>query len=279
MNRRIRSSVFTLAIVGALSLGMGGLALAQQAHASDAGHVHGHKAGLLGEALKLDSLTVDQRAAISDLVNQRHAASAPVRQADAQFLTALAQEVEQATIDRTSLSATLSAEDSAAVAQSAAEKDAINRLHALLTPAQRNQLVDLVEAGHPRGAHQGTSEHGAEHHGRGWGGGGGGTGAGSLGLTAEQRSQIAANLRAEWQANTAGAGRDAGRGAGPGAGHRQALEAFRGDSFDASSLVHVERRGERTERLAEAMVPVLTPAQRGVFAQHLRDRAARESRG
>ena len=59
---------------------------------------------------------------------------------------------------------------------------------------------------------------------------------------------------------------------------RQALEAFRGDSFDASALARVEHRGERVEKIAQAMVPVLTPAQRATLARGLRAHAARESR-
>ena len=59
---------------------------------------------------------------------------------------------------------------------------------------------------------------------------------------------------------------------------KQALESFRGDSFDASALVRVRAPGERTVRIAEEKVPQMTQEQRTQFAEHLRARAARESK-
>jgi hypothetical protein len=55
------------------------------------------------------------------------------------------------------------------------------------------------------------------------------------------------------------------------------LQAFRGDSFDATAFVRAHDRGERIEKLAAAAVPVLTPAQRATLADQLRRRAAHES--
>lgn len=254
MKRWIRRVVMSVSITSAVALAAGGVALA---HDAEARHGHGQQAGLLGQALQLDSLTPEQRTAIGQLVDRRRAASVPVRAADAQVLTALAQQVEQASVDRQSLGPVLVAEDKAADAQSAVERDAINRLHSLLTPAQRGQLVDRIEAEHAR------KDAGEERRHPAWGG--------KLGLTAEQKSQIAANLGERQRASGAKAGHDGER--------HQALESFRGDSFDPSALVHVEHRGERAEKLAEAMVPVLTPAQRGQFANRLRARAAHESHG
>jgi hypothetical protein len=59
---------------------------------------------------------------------------------------------------------------------------------------------------------------------------------------------------------------------------KQALESFRGDSFDASALVRVRVPGERTVRIAEEKVPKMTQEQRVHFAEHLRAHAARESK-
>ena len=59
---------------------------------------------------------------------------------------------------------------------------------------------------------------------------------------------------------------------------RQALESFRGDSFDASALVRVHVPGERTIRIAEEKVQQMTQEQRAQFAEHLRARAAHESK-
>jgi Spy/CpxP family protein refolding chaperone len=264
MKRWIRKTVMSASMAGALALLVGGIAIAQQAPAQDAKHHHGHRAGLVGEALKVDSLTPEQRAGVQELAVERRSARTPVRQADARVLSQLAQEVEQASIDAQALAPSLSAESTAAVAESAAEKDTLNRLHALLTPAQRNQLVDRVENEFAK-AHQGPR---AGHRGgEGWGH--------KLGLTPEQKSQIAANLRAERNGG-APDGQDSAPRADQRGKIRDALEAFRGDSFDPGALVHVEHGGERAEMLARAMVPVLTPAQRKALAESFRKRAARE---
>ena len=59
---------------------------------------------------------------------------------------------------------------------------------------------------------------------------------------------------------------------------KQALESFRGDSFDASALVRVHVPGARAVRIAEEKVPQMTQEQRAQFAEHLRARAAHESK-
>ncbi len=258
MNRWIRRAVMSASFASAVALG--GVALAQPSDAAapqQSGHRHPHRDGLLREALGLDTLSPAQRSSIEALIQQRRDAAAPVRSADAQVLTMLAQQVEQASIDRQALAPALSAEQSAAVAENAVDRDALNKLHALLTPAQRSELVDRLEARTAQWRHGDGGRPGArrELHER----------MAKLSLTPEQKAQIAANLRAE---RTPGQGAHRGE-------RREALEAFRGDSFDAGTLAHVERRGERAEKLAQAMVPVLTPAQRATLAGELRARAAR----
>jgi Spy/CpxP family protein refolding chaperone len=268
MNIWIRRVVTCTSVAGALALLPSAIAFANQDPASSAGesmkHGHFQRGGLLGESLTLDSLTAEQRSAIEQLVQQRRAAGVPAREADARVLVQLAQQVEQASIDAQALAPNLAAEGSAAAAQSAVERDTLNRLHALLTPAQRNQLVDRVEAEHkPTARAEGKDKEGQEHHPR-WGL--------KLGLTAQQKAQIHTNLQAERGANAGDGDEHAER-----AMRHAALEAFRGDSFDASALVHVERRGEHAEKLARAMVPVLSPAQRATLANQLRARAAHET--
>jgi Spy/CpxP family protein refolding chaperone len=275
MNRHLCKAVtFASLFVGSFAL-VPGIALAQQAPAAqpEDGHAHPHEhprahhEGLLGAALRLDSLSAEQRAAIEQLAQQRKAAAVPVRQADAQVLTTLARQVEQASIDPQALAPALAVEQSAAEQQRAVERDTLARLHAILTPAQRGELVDRIEA-RLHAMHQRTQPRG----GAAWhrGGGGGGEGA-RLGLSADQKAQIRANLEAERQARRAG-------GPTARAERKQALESFRGDSFDPGALVRLESRGDRATKLARAMVPVLTPAQRATLADHLRARAARESR-
>ncbi len=261
MNRWIRNALLTSSLVGALALVPGALAFASDGgHADGAAHRHhSGRSGLLGAALKIDSLSADQKTAIEKLVQDRRTAGAPVRIADAQVLTVLAQQVERAAIEPQGLAASLAAEQSAANAEAAVDRDTLNQLHGVLNATQRGQLIDgLAQA------------HGAGHDG---GKGGHGEGAGghwlgrALDLSPGQESQIRASL-------------EAGRGeasAGSHGEHGAMLQAFRGDSFDAGPFVKAHNRGEGAEKLAAAAVPVLTPAQRATFADQLRRRAAHES--
>jgi Spy/CpxP family protein refolding chaperone len=277
MNRWIRSAVVSASMASALTLFPFGVASAQQPSTSQPTHDQGrhgfgpHHPRLLGEALKLDSLTTDQRTSIEALVHERRAATVPVRAADGQVLTVLAQQVEQAAIDGKALAPALGAEENAATAASAVERDALDRLHGLLTPAQRGEVVDrlFADRGSRHGHEPDSGAPGAQHdheHVR-------EPALAGLGLSADQKAQIAANLRAGAASRMdGGLRRERGE-------RRRALEAFRGDSFDASGVARVEKRGERAERLAEATVPVLNPAQRALLASALRKQAARESHG
>jgi Spy/CpxP family protein refolding chaperone len=271
MNRWITRIVTVVSLAGgAALLAPAGIAYAQQAATSPhEGHRMGHRMGLVGAALKLDSLTPAQRTAIEQLVQARRTAEVPVRQADAQVLTVLAGQVEQAAINRAALAPSVTARESAAAAALNVDLDTVQKLHDLLNPAQRGQLVDGIEA-HVQGlADGGKGEHG--HDGR------LGMIAKKLGLTDQQKAQIASNFRAERQADGATGQHPDVRGAG-----KAWLEAFRGDSFNASAAAPngtemMDRRANKMEDLLTAAVPVLTPAQRAELASHLRARAAHES--
>jgi Spy/CpxP family protein refolding chaperone len=217
-------------------------------------HHRGHKGGLLKAALKLDSLTPVQRTQIEQLVAQERTARAPVRQADAQVLTVLAQQVEQAKVDDAALVPSLTAKRSAVMAEKQVDRAALAQLHSILTPAQRGELVDRIEA---RAAVARPKLEGQRP-----------AGFNKLGLSDQQKEQVRANLQAE-----------GGRARNPGARGQMkaALESFRGDSFDPGVLARVGG-GAREERMAKALIPVLTPNQRATFAAHLRERAAKESR-
>lgn len=276
MNRWIARIVTLASLTGAVALVPAGVAYAQQASGTDAsqprGH-HGHRMGLIGDALKLDSLTAAQRSSIEQLVQTRRTAEVPVRQADAQLLTVLAQQVDQAAINRQALAPTVSARESAALSAHTVDLDTAQKLHDLLTPAQRGQLIDAIEA-HAQ-AHAG---HGADG-GPGHGGRGGHLReiAKKLGLSDQQKQQIASNLKAEHTGSGDAGPRPDFRAAG-----RAYLEAFRGDTFNASTAAPnaqpmMDRRADRMEDLLVAALPVLSPAQRAELSSHLRARAAHES--
>jgi Spy/CpxP family protein refolding chaperone len=267
MNRQIARIVTLTLLSSAAALVPAGVAFAQQA-TTDAGSRewhHGQRPGLLGAALHLDSLTPAQRTSIEQLEQVQRTAETPVRQADAQVLTVLAQQVEQASINRSALAPTLSARESAAVIARTADLDTVQKLHDLLTPSQRGQLVDAAEARQAEGTgrHQGRGRLGEI--------------AEKLGLTDQQKAQILANLRAEHPASAEAGTRPNFHGAG-----KAWLESFRGDTFSATAAGpnlprQIERRANHMENLLAAAVPVLSPAQRAQLASHLRSRAARES--
>jgi len=273
LGRNLTGMVALAAMAGALTLGAGGIALAQQASAPQGDAApqhpwhHGHHEGILGRALTLSSLTAEQRTAIERLVQTRRAAEAPVKQADAKLLTALATQVEQASVNRQALAPDLQVRDGAATAARAVDRETLQQLHDLLTPAQRGELVDAMETG-DAGEHGHRGHEQLAHIEQ------------RLGLTEQQEAQVAANLRAE-RAEHQAAG-DGGRHGGPGAGKQAWLESFRTDSFNATAggggQHGAGHRGEHMEHLMQAMVPVLTPAQRAQLAAHLRQRAAHESR-
>jgi Spy/CpxP family protein refolding chaperone len=267
MNRWMQKTVLVASVAGVLAALPAAVAYAHEGNGASGEHArrgHGREGGLVHAALKLDSLSADQRASIEQLVQAERAARVPVRQADAQVLTTLAGQVQGGGVDAQALAPSLATEQSAADAEAAAERDALAKLHAILTPAQRAELADRIAS---------RASHGKEHaQARGDAGAGERRGARfgrDLDLTAEQRAQIRAALGA-------GAPRADG-GAGERGEHAKMLEAFRGDSFDPAAFVVAHNRGQRTEKLAAAMVPVLTPAQRDAFANHLRQRAAKES--
>ena len=82
MNRWIAKVVTFASLAGAVALVPAGIAYAQQGAATDGGEGHGHhghRMGLVGAALKLDSLTPAQRTAIDQLAQTRKAAEVPVK--------------------------------------------------------------------------------------------------------------------------------------------------------------------------------------------------------
>jgi Spy/CpxP family protein refolding chaperone len=260
MKLSLRKSVVFGSLAGALALVTASVALADAAGGGTRGHSKhhgGHREGLLGAALRLESLTPEQRSSIEALIQERRSASVPVRQAEARVLTELAQQVERANLDANALSPSLSAERSAAAAYGTIDKDLLARLHAVLTPSQRGALVDELvahRAADTRDARRAPAERREG-------------GEARLALTKDQKDAIRANLSATREPASEVREHHAER--------RAALESFRGESFDPSALVGVQVRGERAERLAQAMVPVLTPAQRASLAGELRGRAAR----
>ncbi len=225
-------------------------------------HHKGHKAGLVGAALKLDSITPEQRTQIEGLVQARKVAQVPAlrqgRRAGADGAGAAG--AESGKSDPQALGPSLAVERTAAAGAARVDQATFVQLHSILTPAQRAQLVDRMEARTAKFAErkgEGVREHKAKGEG----------GFGRLGLTQEQKAQIHANLEASRPERPV---------RGEKGGMKAALESFRGDSFSAPSMERAQNKGMREVRVTTAMIPVLTPNQRATVAAHLR--AARDAR-
>lgn len=274
MNRWITRVVSVASATSLMAIASASVAFADEgAEAREAPHHgagHSHRRGLVAQALRLESLSPDQRAAIEQLASAERAATLPLRQADAVVLTQLAQEVERGAIDRGALSGAAGRASAAAAAQ-AAIRSADAKLHDALTAEQRAELVTQIEA--HAAALRGHAGEGGPHPLAGL--------ARRLGLSPQQEEQVRAALASERSASSAsGAELPKGERA---LAWRAWLETFRGDAFDAGAaptreMAGVGGPGARFEAVLEAAVPVLTPVQRATLARVLRERAAHESR-
>jgi Spy/CpxP family protein refolding chaperone len=185
-------------------------------------------------------------------------------------MLALASQVETGTIDKAALQPKIDAMTAAWTANRPADRAAFEKLHALLDPEQRGELVDALEAkaASREGGHKGA------HAGRGrmkeW--------AAALSLTDDQKAQIKTALQAQHQAAKGEHKHEQGDGAHEGHG-KKVLEAFRADTFSMDAVAPqanapktVNPMTERTMNMLTTVLPILTPAQRTLAAQKIRDK-------
>ncbi|HEY4014698.1 MAG TPA: hypothetical protein VGM06_15250 [Polyangiaceae bacterium] len=233
-------------------------------------------AKLIGDALGDVPLTAPQRAELEQLAADFEARHAAARAAGKDMMLALAGQVEAGTLDRATLKAKVDAVTAALVAAQPADRAGFQKLHDILQPDQRVAFVDAFEA-RAKARFAGGAEAGPE------GKGGPGRGmmakwAADLALTDAQKHEIKAGLEQQRQHGD-------GEG-GPGhprwEGARRAgklLESFKQDRFVLDEVAPprdiarmATRASERFIGLAEVALPVLTPQQRALAAQKIRER-------
>jgi Spy/CpxP family protein refolding chaperone len=193
----------------------------------------------------------------------------PARVAEQNLVSVLADGVAAQSLDAAKVDTAVAQVTAAVASVHDASADALNELHAVLTPAQRAALVDKVEANWA--VWQGANAEDIEaskpvdgHLAR---------LATDLGLTADQVDKIHAGLgegmKAEPRLDSQGI-----------AGHVRAFgDAFRSDRFDAKALttasgadVHMVGWGAaHMAHFVETVSPVLNQDQRAKFAQRLRE--------
>jgi Spy/CpxP family protein refolding chaperone len=222
---------------------------------------------LLGEALGDVPLTDGQRAPIEQLAAEADARHEQGRAARRELLQAIASQVEAGVIDRAVLQPKIDAVVAGLQASQPADRAAFEKLHSILGPDQRVAFVDALEARISQRADRAREKLGMRE----W--------ADLLKLSDAQRDQIKAVLRdgiAEWRHHDHdGAPWAEGRRRGA-----KLLEAFKGDRFVFDELAPrrdaARGAGDMADRflsVAARVLPVLTPDQRALAAQKLRERA------
>jgi Spy/CpxP family protein refolding chaperone len=272
-------------LLSTLALGSSAVAFAapEAAPSADVGARHGNahhgrRGDLLRASLHLDSLSTSQRQQIEALVAQEKAAHGNVAAARSQLLEALAGSVAAGSVDDVALAPDIQRVEGAIQADEPADRAALEKLHAILTPAQRIELVTRIESHtHGRGPGAGAGADG--------GGAGAKMGAGmghgehlwghALNLSDAQKQQIEVNLR------SIGPSVDRSVWKQERETHENVLTAFKGDSFVMNRVAPprdprlIDAEAERIVRMAKASAPVLTPEQRATAAAKLRDFAAK----
>jgi Spy/CpxP family protein refolding chaperone len=222
---------------------------------------------LVGDALGDVPMTAPQRAQIEQLATEAEARHAGARAARKDLTLAVAAQLEAGNIDRAALRPKIDAVAAAAAASQPADRAAFERLHALLGPDQRTAFVDALE----------TRLH--ERMGEGRGKGGMMQWAQELKLSDDQRAQIKAAFEQHFHA---AAGEGGGGKPWMGRAERGAklLAAFKQDRFVIDEVAPAQAAGRQVARssdwflgMAESALPILTPEQRAIAAQKLRERA------
>jgi Spy/CpxP family protein refolding chaperone len=222
---------------------------------------------LVGAALGDVPLLAPQRAEVEKLASDAEARQGDVRGARRDLTLALASQVEAGAVDRAALSPKIEALVAALQKAQPADRAAFERLHAILGPDQRTAFANALDAR----IHDRVQDMEDRHPLRRW--------AEDLKLTADQREQLKAALKPRIEATR----HDSGGGRPEHAQRRGAklMAAFKQDRFvmdevapasDAGAMVRT--RSDRVLGLIEQALPILTPPQRAIAAQKLRDRAA-----
>jgi Spy/CpxP family protein refolding chaperone len=220
---------------------------------------------LFGTALGDVPLTASQRTAIEGLATAAEARHADARTAGQDLMTTLATQIEAGQIDRNALQPKLDAMVAAMQKAQPLDRAAFEQLHALLTPDQRAAFVDAVTS-HVSDLKDKMGERHGMHQ---W--------AADLNLTDDQKSQIKDAMMARFKAD----GHDM-KDEWKGAKHqgKAVMEAFKGDRFvfdevappkDVAAMVN--RTSGHLLGVAEVALPLLTPAQRTLAAQKVREHA------
>jgi Spy/CpxP family protein refolding chaperone len=232
---------------------------------------------VVGDALGDVPLRPDQRAQIEQLATDTEARHAESLAARKDLTLAIADQVQSGHIDRAALAPKIDALAAALQKAQPSDRASVDKLHEILTPDQRVEFVDALEA--HIGEHR--SEAKGKHPLKQW--------AEDLKLSDDQKNQIRAALRSRMQGVHDGPGAQPHEHGEHGGEHPWAegrergaklLAAFKQDHFVLDEVApakdvskRVAKMSDRILSMAETVVPLLTPEQRSIAAQKLRERA------
>jgi Spy/CpxP family protein refolding chaperone len=237
-------------------------------------HRHHHHGGVTKFiAMSLDTLGADdaKRSQIEKLQSDLHAQMAPARDAEKGLLLTVADGIAAGTVDAAKVDAAITKVTTASEAAHGASLDTLNKLHAILSPAERAALADKVEAHWEvwRQVNHEAEPGGREHGGR------LARLTEEVTLTPDQLTKISAALK------SGPAGAPAKFDPQKAEAHVKAFAtAFAGDTFDAKAVTAnangqlASRGATRMAHFYETVTPLLTPEQRTKLAAELREHAS-----
>ena len=238
-------------------------------------HRHHHHGGVtLFIAMSLDTLgsAPETKAKVESIRTDLHAKMEPARIAEQNLSTMLADGIAAGNLDAAKVDAGVQALVTATATVQEASVDALNQLHAVLTPTERTALADKVEA-HWAVWQKANAEEAADAKPE---GGHLALLASELELTPDQVDKIRASLAEGMKSVPHFDPQEV-------TTYVRALsDAFRADAFDAKTLTaahdasaHMAGWGAaHRARFLEAVGPVLTPDQRTKLADKLREHAS-----
>jgi Spy/CpxP family protein refolding chaperone len=239
-------------------------------------HRHHHHGGITRFiAMSLDTLGTDdnKRPQIEALQHDLHVCLKPSREAEKILLGTLADGIAAGNIDGGLVDANIAQVETTSADVHNCSADALNKLHNILSPAERQALIDKVTA-HWTVWRQ--SNHEADAGGKEKGGRLADLSI-EISLTPDQVDKISTALHSSMPSI---AGKFDPK---KGEAHMQAFAAaFVADSFDAKSLSnnadgHVAAHGaRRMAKFYQAVAPVLTADQRTALAAHIREHGSHQ---
>lgn len=224
-------------------------------------------APLLAGAWKLSDLSADQTVKLQAIEDRLRAAGAPRRAAQKDLAELFAKSLEAAKLDDVAVDAQIDRIAQLADAEKNATADALNDVHAMLTPAQRLEVVDLTK--------QAWKNHEGKMH------EGGGFGM-HMKQLAEDLKLTDAQKQAFHDKFDSMPKPDKSQFEGMKGKMKKVADAFVSDSFDAKALgvgdkgaTMAKNFATRMSNMVAASIEILDANQRAMLAAKIRERAAK----